>query len=129
VRIGTPDPTLTPVSGMLAVSELVERLDVVGRLDAAIGPIKQRRRGHTAGELLVGTAAVQLAGEDFLVGLDRQRADAAGQQVGPGARAVYDDRGRPGPPVHRRPVAAASGAPIRRCRSAVLVARHAWFTG
>jgi hypothetical protein len=29
--------------------------------------------------LLVGIASAQLAGEDFLVGLDRQRADAAGQ--------------------------------------------------
>ena len=83
VRIGAPDPTLTPVSGMAAVTELVERLDVVGRLDAAIGPIKQRRRGHTGGQLLVGMAAAQLAGEDFLVGLDRQRADTAGQQLAP----------------------------------------------
>jgi hypothetical protein len=68
---------------MVAVTELVERLDVIGRLDAAIGPIKQRRRGHTAGQLLVGIAAAQLAGEDFLVGLDRQRADGAGQQQCP----------------------------------------------
>ena len=68
---------------MVAVTELVERLDVIGRLDAAIGPIKQRRRGHTGGQLLVGIAAAQLAGEDFLVGLDRQRADAAGQQLAP----------------------------------------------
>ena len=68
---------------MLAVSELVERLDVIGRLDAAIGPIKQRRRGHTGGQLLVGMAAAQLAGEDFLVGLDRQRADSAGQELAP----------------------------------------------
>jgi hypothetical protein len=68
---------------MLAVSELCERLDVTGWLDAAIGPIKQRRRGHTAGEVLVGIAAAQLAGEDFLVGLDRQRADRAGQQLAP----------------------------------------------
>ena len=83
VRIGAPDPTLTPVSGMVAVTELVERLDVIGRLDAAIGPIKQRRRGYTGGQLLVGMAAAQLAGEDFLVGLDRQRADAAGQQLAP----------------------------------------------
>ena len=83
MRIGAPDPTLTPVSGMLAVSELVERLDVIGRFDAVIGPIKQRRRGHTGGQLLVGMAAAQLAGEDFLVGLDRQRADAAGQQLCP----------------------------------------------
>src|SRR5215218_9979442 len=68
---------------MLAVTELVDRLDVIGRLDDAIGPIKQRRRGHTGGQLLVGIAAAQLAGEDFLVGLDRQRADAAGQQLAP----------------------------------------------
>ena len=76
-------PTLTPVSGMLAVTEMADRLDVIGRLDAAIGSIKQRRRGHTAGQLLVGMAAAQLAGEDFLVGLDRQRADLAGQQLAP----------------------------------------------
>ena len=81
VRIGAPDPTLTPVSGMAAVTELVQRLDVIGRLDAAIGLIKQRRRGHTGGQLLVGIAAAQLAGEDFLVGLDRQRADTDGAQV------------------------------------------------
>src|SRR3954454_3961286 len=68
---------------MVAVTELVERLDVIGRLDAAIGPIKQRRRGHTGGQLLVGIAAVQLAGEGFLVGLDRQRTDLAGQQLAP----------------------------------------------
>jgi Transposase DDE domain group 1 len=83
VLIGAPDPTLTPVSGMLAVSELVERLDVTGRLDAAVGAIKQRRRGHTGGELLVGIAAAQLAGEDFWTGLDRQRTDTAGQQLAP----------------------------------------------
>jgi Transposase DDE domain group 1 len=83
VRIGAPDPTLTPVSGMAAVTELVQRLDVIGRLDAAIGPIKQRRRGHTGGQLLVGLATAQLAGEDFLVGLDRQRADQAGQTLVP----------------------------------------------
>ena len=68
---------------MLAVTELCDRLDVIGRLDAAIGPLKQRRRGHTGGELLVGIAAAQLAGEDFWVGLDRQRADTAGQQLAP----------------------------------------------
>jgi len=83
VRIGVPDPTLTPMSGMIAVTELVERLDVIGRLDTAIGPIKQRRRGHTGGQLLMGMAAAQLAGEDFLVGLDRQRADQAGQALAP----------------------------------------------
>ena len=68
---------------MLAVTELTERLDVIGRLDAAIGPIKQRRRGRSGAELLVGIAGAQLAGEDFWVGLDRQRADTAGQQLAP----------------------------------------------
>jgi hypothetical protein len=49
----------------------------------AVGPTKQRERGHGAGELPAGIAAAQLAGEDFLTGLDRQRADAAGQQLTP----------------------------------------------
>ena len=61
--------------------------DAVGRLiealDAAVGPIKVRDRGFGAGQLLAGIAAAQLAGEDFLSGLDRQCADAAGQQVTP----------------------------------------------
>ena len=39
--------------------------------------------GASAGKLLAGIAAAQLAGEDFLTGLDRQRADPAGQQVTP----------------------------------------------
>ena len=83
VRIGAPDPSLTPVSGMVAVTELVDRLGMIKRLDAAIGPIKARGRGFTGGELLVGLAAAQLAGEDFLVGLDRRRADVAGQVIAP----------------------------------------------
>jgi hypothetical protein len=83
VHIGAPDPGLTPNAGLAAVSELVDRLGVIGALDAAIGPIKQRARGHSGGGLLVGLAAAQLAGEDFLVGLDRQRADVAGQALTP----------------------------------------------
>jgi hypothetical protein len=70
VRVGAPDPSLTGVSGMAAATELCEQLDVVGALDAAVGPIKQRARGQSAGGLLVGMAAAQLAGQDHLVGLD-----------------------------------------------------------
>jgi hypothetical protein len=62
---------------------LCGRLRVIEALDAAVGPVKQRDRGFGAGELLTGIAAAQLAGEDFLAGLDRQRADAAGQQLTP----------------------------------------------
>ena len=83
VRIGAPDPSLTGVAGMAASSELVERLGVIALLDAAIGPIKQRARGHGAGGLLVGLAAAQLAGADHLVSLDRHRADVAGQVLTP----------------------------------------------
>jgi len=82
-RIGAPDRSLTPNAGLAAVSELCGRLGVIAALDAAVGPIKQRDRGFGAGELLTGIAAAQLAGEDFLTGLDRQRADAAGQQITP----------------------------------------------
>jgi hypothetical protein len=68
---------------MAAVSELCDRLGVIGAIDAAVGPVKQRDRGFGAGQLLAGIAAAQLAGEDFLTGLDRHRADAAGQQLTP----------------------------------------------
>jgi hypothetical protein len=82
-RIGAPDRSLTPNAGLAAVTELCDQLGVIGVLDAAVGPIKQRDRGFGAGELLTGLAAAQLAGEDFLTGLDRQRTDAAGQQLTP----------------------------------------------
>jgi hypothetical protein len=82
-RVGAPDAALTPSSGLAAVSELCDRLGVIGALDAAVGPVKQRDRGFGAGQLLTGIAAAQLAGEDFLAGLDRQREDAAGQQITP----------------------------------------------
>jgi hypothetical protein len=68
---------------MLAVTELTDRLDVVGRLDGAIGLIKQRRRGHTTGSCWSGSRPRSwLAGEDFSDWTGpRQRADAAGQQL------------------------------------------------
>ena len=83
VRVGASDSALTPTAGLVAVTELCDRLRLIESIDQAAGPIKQRNRGHGLGELLVGMAAAQLAGEDFLVGLDRQRADAAGQVLTP----------------------------------------------
>jgi hypothetical protein len=82
-RIGTPEATLTANAGLAAISELCGRLGVIEAVNAAVGPIKQRDRGFSAGELLAGIAAAQLAGEDFLTGLDRQRADVAGQLLTP----------------------------------------------
>ena len=83
VHIGAPDPSLTAVAGLVAVRELTDRLGVIDALDAAVGPVKTRARGCGAGALLVGIASAQLAGEDFLGGLDRRRADAAGQALSP----------------------------------------------
>jgi hypothetical protein len=74
VRIGASDASLTGLAGLLAVDELTERLGMVSELDAGIGPIKQR--GLTGGQLLLGMATAQLAGQDCLAGLDRVRADA-----------------------------------------------------
>jgi hypothetical protein len=82
VGIGDSDPSVTGNAGMVAVTELLDRLDVIGLLDTTI-PIKQRDRGLGAGGLLVGIASAQLVGQDFLVGLDRYRADVAGQAVAP----------------------------------------------
>ena len=83
IKIGADDPSLTGNGGMLAVTELCGKLGLIEALDEAMGPVKQRARGFTGGQVLAGMAAAQLAGEDFLVGLDRVRADAAGQQVTP----------------------------------------------
>ena len=83
VQVGAPDESLTRFSGLAALTELTDRLGLVERLDAAVGPIKTRGRGFSAGQVLVGMAAAQLCGEDFLVGLDRHRADTAGQALTP----------------------------------------------
>ena len=45
VRVGAADRSLTSNAGMAAVAEVCDRLGVIGALDAAAGPIKQRDRG------------------------------------------------------------------------------------
>jgi hypothetical protein len=62
-RIGAPDAALTPSARLAAVSELCDRLGVIGALDAAVGPVKQRDRGFGPGQLLTGIASAQLAGK------------------------------------------------------------------
>jgi hypothetical protein len=79
--VGAPDPSLTATSGVAAVAEFIDKLDVVGTFERGIAPIKKRARGVTAGELLVGLAQSQLVGGDALVALDRQRADVAATEL------------------------------------------------
>ena len=40
VRVGAPDPSLTRFSGLVAVTELVDRLNMIKLLDRAIGSIQ-----------------------------------------------------------------------------------------
>jgi hypothetical protein len=64
VQIGAPDGSLTRYSGLAAITELVDRLGVIDRLDAGIGPLTARAGGRSGGEVLLGLATAQLAGED-----------------------------------------------------------------
>ena len=81
VKIGAPDPSLTATSGVAAVAEFLDKLGVVDMFDRGVGSIKERARGVTAGELLVGLAQSQLLGGDALVALDRQRQDVAAAEL------------------------------------------------
>jgi hypothetical protein len=57
--IRADDPSLTGHAGLLLSGELVSRTELVSRLDRAIDavrPFKRRRRGCSAGELLVALA-------------------------------------------------------------------------
>ncbi|GAA4264233.1 IS1380 family transposase [Dactylosporangium darangshiense] len=81
MRVGAPDASLTPVSGVVAVAELVGRLGVATALDDAVGAIKQRERGLSAGQFLVAVAQAQMCGAQFWTGLDRRRADLAGEAL------------------------------------------------
>jgi hypothetical protein len=81
VRIGTPDASLIPVSGVVAVAEMAGRLGVTAALDDAVGSIKQRERGLSAGQFLVAVAQAQMFGAEFWTGLDRRRADMAGEAL------------------------------------------------
>lgn len=83
VRVGAPDHRPTRAGGVEAVRELDRVLGITAALDAGIGPVKQRARGLTGGQTLIAMASAQLTGQDHMVGLDRRRADTAGQVLEP----------------------------------------------
>lgn len=78
INEGEPDPTLTPAAGLLLVGQTVEKVNLIGRLDEQIGPIKTRNRGVTGGQLVVSMAESMLVAGDFLCDMDRLRDDVAG---------------------------------------------------
>ena len=84
VEVRANDPALTGHAGLLLSGELAARTDLVTRLDRtieAIRPFKQRRRGNSAGELLVALAEMMAVGGDHLVHLDELREDEAGAEL------------------------------------------------
>src|SRR6266571_3381934 len=82
LRIVADDATLTPYGGGAVVGELCRRLGLVAGLDRAIDGVtrarafKQRRRGASAGELLVSLAESMLVGGDAFNDLEDLRAVA-----------------------------------------------------
>jgi len=84
------DPSLTPYAGLAVSGELARRLRVAELIDAELAverrarPVKARRRGLSAGELVVSLAECQLVGGSFFDHVEDVRAD----QAGAGLRAV-----------------------------------------
>ena len=86
------DRSLTPHAGLAVVGDLARKLGLVGLIDGELAlerrarPVKTRRRGASAGQLVVSLAECQLAGGAFFDHLEDQRADTAGA----GLRAVAE---------------------------------------
>jgi Transposase DDE domain group 1 len=81
--IRADDPSLTPYAGLAISGELARNLRLVELIDAElaavrrVGPVKQRRRGLSPGELAVAIAEAQLAGAECFDDIDVVRADRA----------------------------------------------------
>ena len=78
VVVGRDDPSLTPAAGLVLVAEVDRVLGVAAAIDAEVGSLKVRKRGLSAGELVLAGSESMLAGGDFMVDLDHRRADRAG---------------------------------------------------
>ena len=81
--IRADDPSLTPYAGLAISGELARKLRLVDLVDAElaavdrVAPVKQRRRGLSAGELTVAIAEAQLAGAECFDDIEVVRADLA----------------------------------------------------
>jgi hypothetical protein len=82
--IRADDPGLTPYAGLAIGGELARRLRLVELVDAELGvvrrarAVKARRRGLSAGALVVSLAECQIAGAECFDDIEDVRADAAG---------------------------------------------------
>ena len=100
IEFRADDPSLTPYAGLAVSGELCRRLRLVELIDAElaaarVAPVKQRRRGLSAGEFAVAIAECQLAGAACFDDVQDVRADRAGASL----RAVA---GTPSAPTARQ---------------------------
>ena len=100
LQIRADDPALTPYAGLAIVGELVRGTRLVELVNAELGvvagvAVKTRRRGLSAGELVVSLAECQIAGADCFDDIENVRADTASA----GLRAVA---GTPSAPAARQ---------------------------
>lgn len=91
------DPALTGHAGLAISGELLRNLRLVELVDAElaavdrVAPVKERRRGLSAGGLTVSLAESQLIGGEYFDDIERLRADRAGAAL----RAVADTPSAP----------------------------------
>jgi hypothetical protein len=78
VVVGSDDPSVTGLAGLALVAEADRVLKVVDAFDGEVGWLKARRRGLSAGQVLVSMAESMLADGDFMSDIDSLRADRAG---------------------------------------------------
>jgi hypothetical protein len=124
LTIRADDPALTPYAGLAIVGELARSTRLVELIDAELGAVagaavKSRRRGLSAGALVVSLAECQIAGADCFDDIENVRADTAGA----GLRAVADtpsaptarQRARRYRPGHIRAIERAQARVAERC--------------
>jgi Transposase DDE domain group 1 len=83
LRFRADDPALTPYGGLAVVGELARRTRLVELIDAELGAVrgvravKARRRGLSAGGLVVSLSECQIAGAECFDDIENVRADTA----------------------------------------------------
>ncbi len=124
IEFRADDPSLTPYAGLAISGELTRTLRLADLVDAElctvgrVAPVKRRRRGLSAGELVVALAESQLVGGDCFDDLERVRADRAGALL----RAVADT---PSAPTARQPACRFRPSHIRAIERAMARAGNA----
>ncbi|MCA1698322.1 MAG: IS1380 family transposase [Actinobacteria bacterium] len=87
IVVRADDPSLTPYAGLAVSGELARRLRLAELIDAELAverrarPVKVRRRGLSAGELVVSLAECQLVGGSFFGHVEDVRADGASARL------------------------------------------------